>query len=284
MRKFLNNLLIFSLLVPVLYYTKPLFMLHNDRYKFKVCSKGVYAAIEKSKKQFHSRILILGDSVAAQIFPISEFSSEICSLTTNQAISMAGQYALLSNFVAAGNKPELIILFFIPNTFQNNLDQIYTYNYFIKPFYQEEFLHLFNASVHKQIERIPFYYLAREPSILTSDWSPNITENREKNTMFFSKLSIEYLAKIKKLADNYRAKIIILSPPVCENSIAIGQFASQLTKTVENNDFTKEFSHYLKDMEVFTGSYFLDGVHLKEKTLIRKKYSEKIWNFQKTPK
>ena len=83
-------------------------------------------------------ILILGDSVAANAFKNKILKENIFDLSSNQAISMAGNYFLLKRFLEQNNPPKELFLFTIPQFYQNDLNQIWTYLYFETVFQNDE--------------------------------------------------------------------------------------------------------------------------------------------------
>ena len=83
---------------------------------------------QRVEGQIHT--LYLGDSVAHQLFPLNYESDGVRSLTTNQAISVAGQYYLLREALATHRGVREVVLFYSPRSFENNLDQVFTEDYY----------------------------------------------------------------------------------------------------------------------------------------------------------
>jgi hypothetical protein len=214
MSKFLKYSALFILFGVMLFHIKPLYLLYNDRYKDTVAGNEIYYSITKSKKKNRSKKALFGDSVAKQLFDSKTNNDTINSLACNQSIGMVGQYILLNNYLEAGNEVDTVFLLFQPFSFQNNLNQVYTYHYFLKPFYNKEYLPQFSNIVKEQIAKIPYYKFCRYPSILTSNWAPDLNSKDEINYSFLSPVSTEYLKKIKELSTKYKFKLIILPTPV----------------------------------------------------------------------
>jgi len=75
--------------------------------------------------------LYLGDSVARQLFQLNgEPSPKELYLPSNQAISVAGQYCLLQTVVERAPRLRRVYFFYTPLSWQNNLDNILTHDYF----------------------------------------------------------------------------------------------------------------------------------------------------------
>src|SRR3954453_6937291 len=97
-RKFVTKFLIFALIAfPVLTFKNLLFY-YTDSYKSSVFGAEIYTSIQKSKMKKKVKKLLIGDSVGNQLYDNGVYNGSIFSLTCNQAISMVGQYILLSNF------------------------------------------------------------------------------------------------------------------------------------------------------------------------------------------
>lgn len=74
--------------------------------------------------------LIIGDSLAHNAFSNILLHKNILDLTSNQAISLAGNYFILQRYLENNKIPKKIFLFCIPGFLHNDLNQIYTYRYF----------------------------------------------------------------------------------------------------------------------------------------------------------
>jgi len=95
----------------------------------------------------------IGDSVGKNLFPLQEKQGQTLNLCCNQAISMLGHLMLIQQCL---NKSVLdtfpqIFGYFRPSSFLNNLDQKWTNNYFIKRFYNYDWL--FNESICDRREK-----------------------------------------------------------------------------------------------------------------------------------
>lgn len=263
MKRFLTQLVLFSLLIPIPIYIKPLYLLVTEKYKNIVAGKEIYYSIRKSKQKSKAKKLLLGDSVAKQLFSNEEYNTPVNSLSCNQSIGFPGNYFLLHNYIQAGNRPDTVYLLFSPHTscFQNNLDQVFTFHYFLKPFNTKEYSPFFSENVVKQIHKIPYYYLSQEPYILTSNWAPEVSTNHLAEYTFLSPIAIEYLQKIKQLSQSYHFKLILVPTPVKAGSRSY----------IENIDYAEitptrletEFKDYFRKIIYLNDTLFIDGLHLK---------------------
>lgn len=77
------------------------------------------------------RAIFLGDSVARQLFPPgTERTRETRHLTSNQAISLAGHYYILEDALRAYPNLQDVTVLYTTRSWRNNLDQVYTSDYF----------------------------------------------------------------------------------------------------------------------------------------------------------
>ena len=265
MKKFIISCLIFLLIAIPAITVLPVFLIATDAYKHSVAGNEIYHSIFKSKQKNKAKKLIIGDSVGKQLFSNTTKNDNINSLTCNKGISMAGHFILLNNYLNAGNKVDTVYLIFTPFSFQNNLNDVFTYHYFLKPFYTDEYKPLFTKSVNEQIQKIPYYEFCRFPNILTSNWAPDFKTKDKTDYTFLSPISVEYLLKIKELSIKHNFKVIILPTPTRQSRKAEikGMARAEITK----NNLTSEFRNYFEDIIYLNDKDFIDDVHIKREKL-----------------
>jgi hypothetical protein len=264
MNKFIGKNILFLVILFVFSHARPLYLLDKDRYKRSGAGSETYYSIYKSKENNKSSSkVLLGDSVARQLFSNKTNNDPIYSLACNQAIGMVGHFILLNNYLKAGNHVDTVYLLFSPYSFSNNLDQVYTYHYFLKPFYTDEYLPLFTKTVIDQIHKIPYYYLCRYPHILTSGWAPDFASKDKINYTFLSPISAEYLVKIKELSIKYDFKLVVMPTPT---SLSKKRSIGNMSKNdIVTNNLQSEFKDYFDNILYLDDSNFgSDGVHLKD--------------------
>jgi hypothetical protein len=260
MNKFLRYSSLFLFFGAVLFHIKPFYLLYKEKYKSVVAGDEIYYSIQKSKKKNKSKKVLFGDSVAKQLFDNETHNDTINSLACNQSIGMVGQYILLNNYLEAGNRADTVFFLFRPFSFQNNLNQVYTYHYFLKPFYNKEYTPYFSKTVKEQIAKIPYSKFCRYPSVLTSNWAPDFASKDEMGYTFLSPVSVEYLKKIKELASRYNFKLIILPTPL---SSAYKTRVEKLNrKEITDNNFDNEFKDFFEKIIYLDQRYFSDSSHL----------------------
>jgi len=276
MKKFITKIILFSLIGFVIFESISLLYLWSDRYLQYYPGNETYFAIEKSKTKNKAKILLLGDSVGGQLFPNNQQFDNINSLATNQAISMAGQYFLLKNYLSVGNTIDKLVMLFAPDTFKNNLNQVYTYHYFLKPFYNSNYFPLYTSTVYKQIEKIPYHQFVYLPHIKIRSWAPDFKPSDPVITSPLSPISAEYLSKIKNLSIQHNFELIILPTPVSIKrqeelkGVNIDGFSKY--------NFSQELEYYFTNIIYLDDSEFIDGIHLFHPESYRKSIIPQIIN------
>jgi hypothetical protein len=270
MKKFINKIIIFFLFASIVCSAIPVFFWKTSLYEKFVAGKSSYQSIRESKKQKRQKKLIIGDSVANQLFPNTQTDSTLVSLACTQAIEICGHYLLLNNYMKAGNRVDTVFLIYTPGNFRWNLNQPYTFHYFVKPFYTEEYKPYFTKTVYEQIDKIPNYRMANILHIRTSNWTPNFV-SKDSLINFISPISLEYLVRMKALAKQYRFQLILLAAPLShsekdfiDHTISPSEFAEY--------DLDKEFEYYINNVIYIDDSVLIDGLHFKKEYI--KQYTD----------
>lgn len=221
----------------------------------------IYVSILKSKKKTEKKKLIIGDSTANLFFSNKADNGEFYSLSCNQAISLCGHFMLLNNFLNAGNRPEEVYVIYYPISFTNNLDLIYTYHYFLKPFYRSEYKPLMTESVMCQIKQIPFYQFSQLPLLISSAWAPDYMPKIDTGH-FLPPVTLDYLEKIDSLQREYDFKLYYVPSPVatCWEDLVKGYNLDGVTNSRTRN----ALQLYLDNIQFLPESDFSDKLHLRE--------------------
>lgn len=267
-RKFVIKFLIFALIsFPVLTFKSFLFY-YTGLYKSSAFGSEIYTSIKKSKMKKKVKKLLIGDSVGNQLYDNDVYNSSIFSLTCNQAISMVGQYILLSNFIETNkdNLPEEVILLMTPDSFSNNLNQNLTYSYFLKPFYYQENEKYFDELCHSQIKKIPYYYSSTIPFIRGSNWSPEYKPQKDTSFKVISPLSSDYLVKIKNLCTANNIKFQLCPTPVRSSRYKVLEKYSKIPEVTQSN-LSSDFNNYFSNIVYMPDYLFKDHNHFKIKNI-----------------
>ena len=234
---------------------------HN--YKVQVNGKEVYAAIKKSQqRQAKTKTLLIGDSVANQLFNNESTNGVVNSLACNQAVSMVGHYLLLKEYLENNDDVDQVVLLYHPQSFANNLDQEFTFHYFLKPFNKRKNKKEFTELVKQQINEIPYHFVSQVPLILRSNFSPAYEGIMRPWADIFSPVSKQYLQKMENLTSAKEIKFIITAPPVrasMQDSISL----------IDRNVLAEAgllplLNDYLNSIQYSEEKHFVDDIHFKE--------------------
>ncbi len=271
---------------------------------------------EIEHKKYDADIVLIGDSVGRQIttkllsdqamaarFPGMTFSN----LTTNQAIEITGQYYLIQRYLKRNKKPTAI-LFIGLNPLGQNLDQIFTENFVKRCF--TNFHEIAEIALHKGIgfafdmfmyKFFPSYRyrLRLQNKILRfhnnaytgQEWAlqANSEEKNESSPAAFSTsaLSNIYFVRLVDLLSREGISFYFLPAPLKKSTYEHENAKKRIT-------FMKDFFHalektypnfhFIDEIEVYPDTFFLDHVHLNEKSLVgaASRTQEKFSEIQKS--
>lgn len=223
-------------------------------------SSEIYMSILKSKKKTTIKKLLLGDSTAHQFFNNTNPDIDYYSLACNQSIGLCGHFFLLNNFLNAGNRPEEVYILLTPGSLKNNLDKIYTYHYFLKPFNRSEYKPLMTENVVRQMSKIPYHQFSQFPLTLSPAYVPDY-HAQEQKIQFLSPISIEYLEKIDSLQKIYDFRVYYVPTLVSESfEEEIKEF-----KIAGVNDTLKNaLTLYINSIHYLPSECFIDNVHMMQ--------------------
>ncbi len=239
----------------------------DNKYQDSINGREIYWAIKKSAKHKKVKKLLIGDSIGQQLFDNRKYNDSIYSLACNQAISCVGFYELLKSFTDTNRDslPEQVILVTHPLSLQNNLDQVYTFHYFLKPFYCAPYKQYFSETVNSQIEKVPFYYLSQFPFIKISNWSPDYRPENAYNPKYLSPITVEYITRIKNLCDNLHIPFAIVAPPVSDvHRNNITQNTQAIMNEAAKMNMQAEFAFYLHSIKYMDNALYGDEMHFHD--------------------
>lgn len=158
-----------------------------------------------------------------------------------------------------------------PTSFNNNLNQKWTYTYFILPFFKEKNKKYFSETSLKKLNvkrkllnkyLLNIFELNPKFSLLLKiDYSDEMTDIKEA---YLSDISIEYLKKIKKLLQEKNIEFYVLASPL---SIKEKNEYILLRRNIKDNHFEDIFVYYFDSIQYYSENNFGDGVHFSKKFL-----------------
>lgn len=226
-------------------------------------ARDVYELVENSNKAIKTDLLLLGDSVCDQIFRSTNIDSLI-EMCDNQAYEVPGCYMLLNNLLKQKSEIKKVVLMINPFSLSCNLNQDFTYNYLVKPFYR--LLPMLDEEEQKYIEttfpmndflyKIPFFrYSLSEFDLKNSKNHVDIDEIK------ISKINFKYLNKIDSLCNAFNIDFKLISPPLVNSK---KQVVKNFKSTIDYENHNFFIKKYFDNLFFYDDSLSSDGFHLDD--------------------
>lgn len=276
MKKFLKDIMLYIVSVGILFLFINI-ILYKGANSHKLGAFEVYYAMDLASSKTEYSTIVLGDSVARQIFApdYQDESTTICYLATNQAIMTAGNVVLLEKFME--NNPQLKEVYYIarPDSMDSNANFVFSYSYFITPFFNEQYLKYLDKDTVKELEyaygkiwtnnNFLKWFLGKYPKMLEMYnesrqflWDLRDTQNG-KNEM--PNMSLRYLKKMKEICEKNNLKLHFCSSPVQEDY----KFNFEaLEKRMDSEGLTDLYEEFYRSVQRVEKENFIDGTHLSK--------------------
>lgn len=258
-------------------------LLETFVFKQTTVNQDVYEAIKLAETAKAYPEVIIGDSVARQLYPTGPGKKSLY-LTSNQAISMVAQYILVDKYISRfpGQVKDVIAIFH-PFTLANNLDQPYTFNYFFLPYFSKENDCYFSPLVFSLMKNCKYCYLYRQGFIkkfikkhlehFQVDFSTlgnhpfDFSSNPTTGRIYLAPIALEYLIKLDKLCKDNGIKLHLFCPPLSEKYISDFSF---FKNQIQENGLSVLFKDFFAKMIFLKNEVFKhDGIHYKTSFHIR---------------
>ncbi|HLP47754.1 MAG TPA: hypothetical protein VK469_17555 [Candidatus Kapabacteria bacterium] len=263
-------------------------LMETFAFKQSAVNKDIYRSIKLAETAGPYPEVILGDSVGRQLFPTSPGEKSLY-LTSNQAISMVGQYILLDKYLSRfPGRVKKVILILHPYSLTNNLDQKWSFNYFLLPFFSRENDRYFSPLVFSLMENCKYCYLYRQGFIkkfinkhlenFQVDFSTlnnhpfGFSGFQDVNRIYLAPITLEYLKKLDRLCRQNHIKFHLYCPPISKHFYPENFF---IKSQLRENGLTEMFSDYFAKMVLLEDDAFKhDLIHYK--TGYHKRYRKAI--------
>lgn len=239
--------------------------------------------IDKVQEQDDTEILIVGDSVCHQMFSgLQEYNDKICIVGSNGAITMAGQYILVEEYVKNHAAATDVYLMVLPESLTRTYDTMWGYQYAVMPFVQTNTLHLLDENT---MSGIKFSY----GEISIQPWLVNLIDSSAINRKIYFNLIQKYGKTYQQnfkfeLADQYIAKMYDLCE---ENGMNLHLYACPVADTrqqemealatnFEGSWLKKQYPGYFESIVYFPVEQAADGIHFSGDYAEQANYNEKI--------
>ncbi|MFT5836292.1 MAG: hypothetical protein ACI9RG_001191 [Sulfurimonas sp.] len=238
--------------------------------------------------------LILGDSLSRNAFGNLNLHENILELTSNNVISIAGNYFILKRYLSHNHKPKNLYIFCIPNHLYQDLDTVNTYSYFTSVFNKDEEIKdvevirpniyttqfSFDKYTESRLKSINIFrhykQKGRVDAVIIHEESLNkLKRDNYLNSKIYKKIEsakddkdkintipTNYITKIKKLCDDLDIKLTIVIEPIPSKVNDIFK-QSEMYKFILNQDITLL---NINDFYSFNNYFFYgDGTHISGK-------------------
>ena len=266
MRRFLTYTMLFIILNMLLFWIQDVCTFYSRSYQTQVFGAEVYEAKNAAKQQKRVKKLIIGDSVCKQLYGTGQLQDSAWSLACNQAITMAGHYCLLYDFLMTNSNfpPEQIVLYYDPTSLMNNLDK-FSFQYFLKPFGEKRYKQLLtNPELQSRIRTIPYWWTSQLPIVRNNSWTPKY-ESQVSGFSLVSPISLAYLDSIRSIAERYQIPFYMCCNPLRASRKELFQHAYFQAK--ENGELGSEISlleNWFQSAIYLPDSVFQDEIHFKK--------------------
>lgn len=238
----------------------------------------LYYAVDLAQEKTEYTSVIIGDSVARLIFApeYQDETQETCYLATNQAITVLGNYILLNRYLENNPQTKEVIYIVRPQSLANPLWYNFSFQYFIVPFYNDEYKRYIDEETRAYIEeRFGKMYATNklvknfiENNAYYMDvYLNNILEQQleERDEKHLSALSVKYLPLMVKLCREHGAEFTVLAAPLPDtpDNHDWEEFAAQ----IEAEGLASILGDYLEGIDYYDETCFSDEAHFTEEFL-----------------
>lgn len=241
---------------------------------YPVAKMEVDEAIEKVKAQPAATKLVIGDSVCKQLFDgLAEENRDYCFAGNNRAVTIAGEYVLIKEFLEQHRDATEVYLFVGLDALQTELDVEFGYQYVMIPFGNAGLLPEFEEETRQQMRELYGAFFVQEPVIrLVGDSSVNrklylnylkdtgTVKSTEETNGKISEITAYYLPRIAALCEDAGVSFYLLPTVFAEEEDRRSQ-AQLLEQSVKQWGLEAYFTEYFSNMAFYPPEQFLDGVH-----------------------
>ncbi|MBQ7561902.1 MAG: hypothetical protein IJS99_08745 [Synergistaceae bacterium] len=235
----------------------------------------VFYVINKAEKNSGCPVVYLGDSVCNQIWPQKEYNEKICYLSSNMAITTAGTYLLLKNYLEHNPQTKEAYYIIAPENLANDLNLNYTYTYFIIPFLDDNNINLLTQETKDMLDyKFGRFFvenkfikgILRNNNLFMKIYLSHVQRKTEKKyTHRLSRTAIIYLEKIRELCKKYDVKFLVRPIPTADIEKNYGW--EDLQQDINNYNLNDLFGDFMQRINYYPKDWYLDNMHFKPEIL-----------------
>ena len=269
MKKIIQKIVLLTAIVFVMVTAVFTLLIYADVNPNKLLGHEVYDALEEVEQVNSYEAVLLGDSVSKQLCPpeSQEENMQICYLSTNQAITIVGNYILLCRYLENHPQTKQVIYMAHPYSLTNNMRADYSYQYFILPFYREPYLEYIDENTREAVERKygsifvsnpAIRYILRNSSVCLE---PYLEKIHDDETEVVPDMIFLYLSKMQELCGEYGAEFLLVSSPLNKGFDYDTETFLEIITQTDDEEFRDLFERYIASMHFYEKDCFSDDVH-----------------------
>lgn len=244
--------------------------------------------IEGVKKEDDTNVLIVGDSIARQLFSLLPDQVDNISIQcANAAINITGQYMLVSEYLESHEEVTDIWLIMHPITLTRTFDTELGYSYAVAPFAEYHMLRYLDkdtlddmASVYGRFftSNVGLEFIKGSPlnRKLYLAWLEVYGREYKQETTF--EIADKYLMNMYKLCEERGVQLHFLASPSTEY---YRDNIQSLEEDYQNTEISKLYPQYLDDIYYFPTEWTEDSTHLAGEYMSEENYRNILQNIIK---
>lgn len=264
MKYFVIELIAFAGLTFLVSFLRPLYLLQDDRLIDGMVGAEVFQSVHKSGTTFSAKTIVIGDSVANQLFSNLVEGGDPESLACNGYITMVGYHVLTKQALAHNPQIEHVLLIIHPSCFRIEFQNRFAFHYFLKPFYQQRFLDDFTPEALLKVDEVPLNQLVWLPQVRTSNWSPDWDVQElplGPSEPAMTSMTRDYFHRLLEMLRSRDIQVTVLCPPIHPR---FARYVERLKQDVEDDLVLKEvMKDYFASVRLEDASVFTDEVHFR---------------------
>lgn len=239
-------------------------------------AEDAFWARKKAQMTNECTVVYMGDSVCNQLW--SEYDEDvdgICHIGCNQAITPAGSYLLLREYLESNPQTEEVYYLIRPQTIANDIWITYSYQYFVIPFCDENNWPLLDEETQRKIyDKFGDFFVDNQwvktvlqnNNLLIRTYLNQIQKQPEKReTHRISKTAAIYLVKIRELCDEYGTKLFVKSLPLSDSEDNYGW--EEFKQDIIDYGLEDLLSEFVENILYYPEDWFYDGSHFQKNIL-----------------
>ncbi len=244
-------------------------------YPYKLSENEAYRALEAVERTNTYEWVLLGDSVARQLFPYDcqGENETMYYLPTNQAITVVGNYVLLARYLENNPQTKRVVYMALPHSLANHIRVDFSYQYFVLPFYCQPYMDYIDEDTKNYIcekygrsfsSNTFVRYFLRNSSLCLECYLDRLEEGEEE---CFPDMTVQYIGKMRDLCEAYDVEFLLYSPPLSDRSGFDENAFCEAAMCVEDTGLKELFEGYIASMVFYSHEFFGDEMHFTSEYL-----------------